>query len=62
VESDYLLVVENLLTKELKATHATCLRFYQNKELKVIAELAQAAEYNDHELYVISKKLDAHYN
>jgi hypothetical protein len=28
VESDYVFVVENLLTKELKATHATRLRFY----------------------------------
>jgi hypothetical protein len=52
VESDYVFVVENLLTKELKAAHATHLRFYQDKELYVTAELAKAAEHNDHELYV----------
>jgi hypothetical protein len=28
VESDYVFVVESLLTKELKAAHATRLRFY----------------------------------
>jgi hypothetical protein len=62
VESDYLFVVENLLTKELKAAHATRLRFVNDKELNVTAELAQAAELNDHQLYVVSKILDAHYN
>jgi hypothetical protein len=31
-------------------------------ELHVTAELAQAAEHNDHELYVVSKILDARYN
>jgi Chromo (CHRromatin Organisation MOdifier) domain len=55
-------VVENLLTKELKAAHATRLRFYKDKELNVTAELAQAAEHNDHKLYVVSKILDARYN
>jgi hypothetical protein len=30
VESDYVFVVENLLTKELKAANATRLRFYQD--------------------------------
>jgi hypothetical protein len=30
VESDYVFVVENLLTKELKAAHATRLRFYKD--------------------------------
>jgi hypothetical protein len=40
VESDYVFVVENLLTKELKAAHATRLRFYKDKELNVTAELA----------------------
>jgi hypothetical protein len=55
VESDYVFVVENLLTKELKATHATRLRFYKNKELSVTAELAQAAEHNDQNLYIVSK-------
>jgi hypothetical protein len=45
VESDYVFVVENLLTKELKAAHATRLRFYKDKKLNVTAELAQAAEH-----------------
>jgi hypothetical protein len=54
-------VVENLLTKELKAAHATRLRFYKDKELNVTAELAQAAEHNDHQLYVVPKILDARY-
>jgi hypothetical protein len=62
VESDYVFVVENPLTKELKAAHATRLRFYKGKDLNVTAELAQAAENNDHELYVVSKILDARYN
>jgi hypothetical protein len=62
VESDYLFVVENLLTKELKAAHATRLRFYKDKDLNVTAKLAQAAEHNDHQLYVVSKILDARYN
>jgi Chromo (CHRromatin Organisation MOdifier) domain len=62
VESDYVFVVENLLTKELKAAHATRLRFYKDKELNVTAELAQAAAHNDHQLYVVSKILDARYN
>jgi hypothetical protein len=55
VESDYVFVVENLLTKELKAAHATRLRFYKDKVLNVTAELAQAAEHDDHQLYVVSK-------
>jgi hypothetical protein len=38
------------------------LRFYKNKDLNVTAELAQAAEHNDHQLYVVSKILDARYN
>jgi Chromo (CHRromatin Organisation MOdifier) domain len=62
VESYYLFVVENLLTKELKDAHATRLRFYKDKELNVTAELAQAAEHNNHQLYVVSKILDARYN
>jgi Chromo (CHRromatin Organisation MOdifier) domain len=62
VESDYVFIVENLLTKELKTEHATRLRFYEDKELNVTAELAQAAEHNDHKLYVVSKILDARYN
>jgi Chromo (CHRromatin Organisation MOdifier) domain len=62
VESDYVFVVENLLTKELKAAHATRLRFYKDKELNITAELAQAAEHNDHQLYVVSKILDARHN
>jgi hypothetical protein len=62
LESDYAFVVENILTKELKAAHATRLRFYKNKELNVTAELAQAAEHNDHQLYVVAKILDARNN
>jgi Chromo (CHRromatin Organisation MOdifier) domain len=54
--------VENLLTKELKAAHATRLRFYKDKELNVTAELSQTSEHNDHHLYVVSKILDARYN
>jgi hypothetical protein len=54
--------VENLLTNELKAAHAIRLRFYKDKELNVTAELAQAAEHIDHQLYVESKILDARYN
>jgi Chromo (CHRromatin Organisation MOdifier) domain len=38
------------------------LRFYKDKELNVTAELAQAAEHNNHKLYVVSKILDARYN
>jgi Chromo (CHRromatin Organisation MOdifier) domain len=38
------------------------LRFYKGKELNVTAELAQAAEHNDHQLYVVSMILDARYN
>jgi hypothetical protein len=48
--------------EELKAAHATRLRFYKDKDLNVTAELAQAAEHNDHLLYVVSKILDARYN
>jgi hypothetical protein len=55
-------VVENLLTKELKAAHATRLRFYKDMELNVTAELAKAAAHNYHQLYVVSKILDARYN
>jgi hypothetical protein len=59
VGSDDVFVVENLLTKELKAAHATRLRLCKDKELNVTAELAQAAEHNDHQFYVVSKILDA---
>jgi hypothetical protein len=62
LESDYVLVVENLLTKDLKAAHATSLRFYKDKALNVTADLAQAAEHKNHQLYVVSKILDARYN
>jgi hypothetical protein len=62
VESDYVFVVENLLTKELKAAHATRLRFYKDKDLNDTAELAQAAEHKDHQLYVVSTIHDARYN
>jgi hypothetical protein len=62
VESDFVFVEKNLLTKELKAAHKTRLLLYQDKDLKVTAELAQAAEHNDYELYVASKIRDARYN
>jgi hypothetical protein len=62
VESNYVFVVENLLTKELKAAHATRLGLYKDKELNVTAKLAQAAEHNYHQLYIVSKILDARYN
>jgi hypothetical protein len=38
------------------------LRFSKDKDLSVTAELAQAAEHNYHQLYVVSKFLDARYN
>jgi hypothetical protein len=62
VESDYVSVVENLLTKELKAAHATRLTFYKENERNVTAELSKAAEHNYHHLYVVSKILDARCN
>jgi hypothetical protein len=43
VEFDYVFVVENLVTKELKAAHATHLIFYRDKELQFTAELAKAS-------------------
>jgi hypothetical protein len=55
-------ILKNLLTKELKALHTTRPRFYQDKELNFTAELAQAAEHNDPELYVVSKILGARCN
>jgi hypothetical protein len=61
-KSDFVFVLDNLLTKELKAAHATRLRFNKDKELNVTAKLAQAAEHNDHQLFVVSKILDARYN
>jgi hypothetical protein len=62
VESDYVFIVENLLTKDLNGAHATRLRFYEDKEINVTAELAQAAEHNYHQLYVVSKILDGRYD
>jgi hypothetical protein len=38
------------------------LRFHKHKELNVTAELSQAAKHNDHQLYVLSKILEARYN
>jgi Chromo (CHRromatin Organisation MOdifier) domain len=38
------------------------LRFYKDKELNVTAELAKAAEHKYHQLYIVSKILDARYN
>jgi hypothetical protein len=55
VESDYVVVVDNLFTKELKAAHATRLRFDEEKEFSVTVKLAHAAEDNDHELHILSK-------
>jgi hypothetical protein len=60
VESDYVIVAKNLLTKDLKAAHATRMRFYQDMKLNVTAERAQVAEHNGHELNVASKRLGAH--
>jgi hypothetical protein len=62
VESDYMFAVENLLKKELAAVNAAHLRFYPDKESSVTAELAQAAEHNDHQLYVVMAILGARYN
>jgi hypothetical protein len=62
VESDHVFVVDNILTKELKAAHATRLRFYKDKELNITAEVARAAEHNYHQLYVTSKILEARCN
>jgi hypothetical protein len=62
VESDYVFVVANLFTNELKTAHATRLIFYKDKKLNVTAELFQTAQGNDHLLYVVSKILDARYN
>jgi hypothetical protein len=62
VKSDYMFVIENLLTKEHKAAHATRLRLFNDKELNVTAQLSQAAEYNDHQIYVVSKILYERYN
>jgi Chromo (CHRromatin Organisation MOdifier) domain len=38
------------------------LRFYKDRDLNVTAELTQAAEHKDHQLYAASKILDARYN
>jgi hypothetical protein len=62
VESDYVFVVENLITNELKAAHATRLRFYQDKEFNVTEERAQAAEHNNHQLHVVLTILGERYN
>jgi hypothetical protein len=57
-----LFVVWNLLTKGQKAAHAKRLRIYQDTKLNVTEELSQAAEYNFHEQYVVSKILGARSN
>jgi hypothetical protein len=62
VESDYVFVVENQLTKELKAAHATRLKFYKDKELNATEELAQVSEHINHQLYFVLKILYARYN
>jgi hypothetical protein len=48
--------------EELKAAHATRLRFYKDKELNVTVELTQTPEHNEHQLDVVAKILDARYN
>jgi hypothetical protein len=48
--------------QELKAAHSTRLRFYNDMELIVTAELAPAAKHNNHQLCVVSKILGARYN
>jgi hypothetical protein len=62
VESDFVFIVENLPTKEVKAAHATRFRFCNDKELNFTAEPAQAAEHNGHQLNVVSEILDVRYN
>jgi hypothetical protein len=62
VKSDYVFVVEKLLTKELRAAHVMRLLYYQDKELNVTPELSQAAKHNEHELYFVSKILGACYS
>jgi hypothetical protein len=62
VESGYVFVVENLLTEELKAAHAARFGFNKDKQLNVTTELAQDAKHNEHQLYVMSKILDARLN
>jgi hypothetical protein len=62
VESELVFLLENITTKDVKAAHATRMRFYQDKSLNVTEELEQAAEHNDHQLFVVSKLLDLRYN
>jgi hypothetical protein len=65
---DFVLVAEHRksgvskLDERAQGLHATRLRFYKDKKLIFTAELAQAAEHNDHQLYVVSMILDARYN
>jgi hypothetical protein len=61
VESDYVFILENLFAKELKSGHSTHLRFCQDIEINVTAELAPAADNNYHQLYVLSTILGARY-
>jgi hypothetical protein len=51
-----------MLTKELKAAHATRLRFYKDKKLNATVELSQDAEHILHQFHVVSKILDTRYN
>jgi Chromo (CHRromatin Organisation MOdifier) domain len=61
VESEFVYLVENMTTKDVKAAHATRMRFYKDKSLNMTEELKQAAEHNDHQLYVVAKILEIRY-
>jgi Chromo (CHRromatin Organisation MOdifier) domain len=62
VESELVFLLDNITTKDIRAAHATRMRFYQDKSLNVTEELQQAAEHNDDQLFVVSKLLDLRYN
>jgi hypothetical protein len=62
VESELVFSLENITTKDVRAAHATRMRFYQDKSLNVTEELQQAAEHNDNHLFVVSKLLELRYN
>jgi hypothetical protein len=51
-----------MTTKDVKAAHATRMRFFKDKSLNMTEELKQAAEHNDHQLYVAAKILEVPYN
>jgi hypothetical protein len=63
VESELLYVVENLITKDVKAVHARFMQIYKEKSLSVTKEREQATQHNDeHQLLVVSKILDLRHN